>query len=88
MKLYLMAKVVASREWYEEVLPMMEKKGFRDIPDKGFSDPETDGELMGYFFEYNGKELPLQDFVEMINEINKIMDEGETMRPTWTIVGD
>ena len=86
--MYLKAGVVASREWYEECLPMLEEKGFKDVPEKGYSDPDTDGELMGYFFEYKGKELPMQDFVAMINEVNRIMDEGETSRPSWSFVED
>lgn len=74
----LEVKVFGSAEWFDEVYPKFETMGFVEQKDLGWSDPETDGEYMGYYFDYNENEgMHFDDFVGFIKEMEEIINKGE-----------
>lgn len=71
-------KVFGSAEWYEKAIPVIEEMGFHEVAELAWADPETDGELSGHYYDYSGKEnIPFSHFVETIQEIERIVMEGE-----------
>ena len=82
----LEVKVVSSEEWYEEILPEIEKMGFKELEDLGWQDPETDGEYMGYYFEYRGKEpMELTKLCEFIQKTEEKLKNTLALPPKWFI---
>lgn len=82
-------QVVGSAEWFEQVMPMMEKLKFEQRTDLRWSDPNTDGELMGYYYTYQGKEpMPFNEFAETIKDIEQIINNGEAPYIKINIVPD
>ena len=74
----LEVRVWASHEWYEVVRPKFDEQGFIEREDLGWSDPDTDGEYMGCYFEWNNEEgLAWEDFCKFLAEIKKIIEAGE-----------
>jgi len=81
--------VIGSEEWYEDVMPTLEKLGFKNKSDLNWSDPETDGELMGFYYTYDKDEpMPLDDFIETISEMKKTIMDGEAPYIKFAIVKD
>lgn len=74
----LEVRVWSSQEWYEAAYPKFEEQGFKEREDLGWSDPETDGEFMGYYFEWNKTEgIAWEDFCKFLQAIKKIIDASE-----------
>lgn len=85
----LEVQVMGSAEWYEKVLPSFEKMGFASKENFNWSDPETDGELMGFYYDLSKKEgLPVKEFFDYIAEIEKIIMDGEAPYVKFTLVPD
>jgi len=71
-------KVFGSREWYEKVVPLLENEGFEARADLHWADPETDGELMGCYYDYNlGQVMPIDRFMHLMAQIQRIIEDGE-----------
>ena len=82
-------QVIGSEEWYETVMPELKILGFREISELGWSDPETDGELMGFYYSYQGETpMPFDEFVETVKEIRKTINDGEAPYIRFNIVAD
>lgn len=82
-------QVVGSEEWFEKVMPMLETLKFRQLTELRWSDPETDGELTGYYYTYEGKEpMPFSEFAETVNDIEQMINEGEAPYIKINIVSD
>ncbi len=71
-------KVLSSAEWYEKVIPRLEQIGLVLREDLGWADPETDGEYMGYYYDYQGQEpLRFEDLAATLKKIKAIIARGE-----------
>ncbi|MCD4783949.1 MAG: hypothetical protein K8T10_09020 [Candidatus Eremiobacteraeota bacterium] len=82
-------KVFGSAEWYEDVMPTLEKLGFKIVPELNWSDPDTDGELMGFYYTYDKDEpMPFDEFTETMNEMKKIIMDGEAPYIQFAVVRD
>ena len=82
----LEVKVTASQEWYEEIMPELEKMGFVVKEELGWADPETDGELMGYYFDYQGdKSLDFKKFMEFIQDIEEKLKDSLALPPGFAL---
>ncbi|MCE1245564.1 MAG: hypothetical protein LWY06_02845 [Firmicutes bacterium] len=82
-------QVFGSAEWYDKVAPALDKLGFTIVTDLSWSDPETDGELMGFYYTYTGKNpMPLNDFVKNIKDLEEIINDGEAPYIRFAIVPD
>lgn len=82
-------QVVGSKEWFEDVMPMFKSLGFKLLEDLTWSDPETDGELSGYYYTYEGKEpISFNDFVETVRDAEKTIEAGEAPYIKIAIVPD
>lgn len=85
----LEVKVFGSAEWYEQCLPAFEEFGFTQIVDMGWSDPETDGEFMGFYYDYAKDEpLTLEHFKDFLDEIKSIIMDGEAPFIKFAMVAD
>lgn len=61
----------SSSELYDTIIPKLEAAEFKEV--NHWADPETDGELMGFQYEYNGtKELLFEDLIKLIKEIEAV----------------
>lgn len=61
----------SSSELYDIIIPKLEAAEFKEV--SHWADPETDGELMGFQYEYTGKkELPFEDLIKLIKEIEAV----------------
>lgn len=82
-------EVFGSEEWYDQVAPALKKLGFVEVKELMWSDPETDGERMGFYYTYEGpNKLTFDEFVETIKEFEKIIMEGEAPYIKFAIVRD
>ena len=82
-------QVVGSEEWFETVMPMLETLKFKQRTDLRWSDPNTDGELTGYYYTYEGKEpMPFDEFIETMKDIQQIINDGEAPYIKINIVSD
>ena len=82
-------KVYGSAEWFKEVRPMLEQNHFIEQEKLTWFDPDTDGELGGYYYEYTGKEpMSLDAFYKFLKKIKKIIMEGEAPSITMNLVAD
>ncbi len=82
-------QVVGSAEWYEKVMPMLDTLKFKQRTELRWSDPNTDGELMGYYYTYDGKEpMPFNELIDTINDIEQIINDGEAPYIKINIVSD
>jgi hypothetical protein len=73
----LEVQVLGSLEW-QQIYPQFEEMGFEELADLSWADPETDGELRAYYFNYTKKDnLPFEEFIAFINDIKKIVNAGE-----------
>lgn len=85
----LEVQVMGSAEWYEQVLPTFEEMGFVPRENLNWSDPETDGELMGFYYDMNKKDgMAFKDFCDYIGEIEKIIMDGEAPYVKFALVPD
>ena len=73
----LEVKVMGSAEWYEQAIPAFEEFGFKQMEDMNWSDPETDGEFMGFYYDVGNKPIPFEHMADFISEIEKIIMDGE-----------
>ena len=61
----------SSSELYDTIIPKLETADFKEV--NHWADPETDGELMGFQYEYTGeKELLFEDLIKLIKEIKSV----------------
>lgn len=61
----------SSDELYKIIQPKVEAAGF--VLDFSWADPETDGEFMGFEYEYKGaKPLLVQDFADLVKDLAKV----------------
>lgn len=61
----------SSSELYDTIIPKLEAADFKEV--SHWADPETDGELMGFQYEYIGeKELSFEDLIKLIKEIKSV----------------
>jgi hypothetical protein len=82
-------RVWGSRQWYKEVMPRLEQKEFALLEDLGWSDPETDGEFMGFYYEYRGAEpMAVKDLCSFIQELAAIIEHGEAPSVEFNIIKD
>ena len=71
-------KVWGSTEWYERAVPMLEDFGLVPRPELSWADPETDGELMGLYFDYEDTAaLSAFDLCEVLARVRGIVEAGE-----------
>jgi hypothetical protein len=85
----LEVRVWGSREWYEVALPLIEGKGFKMVPELGWSDPSTDGEFMGFYFRYCGSQpLPFQDFCKLVEQVHLSLETALTPPAQFAIVAE
>lgn len=85
----LEARVWGSKEWYEDCMPRLEEKGFVQREDLGWADPETDGEFMGFYYDYRGQEpLSFEDLAAFINDLKAILDRAYTPPGQFALVKD
>lgn len=68
-------RAFASQELYEQVIPRLGLEGFVARRDLDWTDPESDGEYGGMYFEYEGEEeLPVEDFARLVRELQALLD--------------
>ncbi len=84
----LEVQVVGSAEWFEEALPAFKEFGFRQRKDLGWADPETDGELMGFYYDIGEDSVPFRHMADFIKEIEKIIQDGEAPYIKFNMVPD
>lgn len=83
----LEVKVFGSTEWFDDVAPKMDILGFKVREDLTWADPETDGELKGFYYTYEGKDpMPFDEFVETIKDMEEIINAGEAPYIKFAIV--
>lgn len=71
-------KVWGSTEWYERAVPMLEDFGLTPRPDLAWADPETDGEWMRLYFDYDDTlSLSAFDLFEVLSRLRTIVEGGE-----------
>jgi hypothetical protein len=82
-------KVLSSAEWYEKVIPLLQRRGFVAREDLQWADPETDGEYMGYYYDYQGNSpLAYEDLAALIKQIKAIIRRGEAPLIDLALVTD
>lgn len=82
-------QVIGSAEWFDKVMPMLETLKFAQRMDLRWSDPDTDGELMGYYYTYEGKQpMPFSELSDTIKDIEQIINDGEAPYIKINIVPD
>ncbi|MBI2263656.1 MAG: hypothetical protein HYU64_00560 [Armatimonadetes bacterium] len=65
----------ASQELYEEIIPRLKERKFSEIGH--WADPESDGEYMGWDFEYQGaKPLSVEELYQLVQELLTIPVES------------
>jgi hypothetical protein len=71
-------KVWGSDEWYGKAVPMLEDAGFVALDNLQWADPETDGELMGIYYDFTDKgSVAALQIAEVLARIKKVIEEGE-----------
>jgi hypothetical protein len=82
-------QVFGSAEWYDKIAPALKTLGFKNLTELFWSDPETDGELMGFYYTYEGPDpMPFSEFVQTIKEMEQIINDGEAPYIRFAIVPD
>ena len=82
-------KVLGSAQWYEQAMPQLEQGGFVLQEDLGWADPETDGEYMGYYYDYQGQQpLRFEELVALIKKIKTMIRRGEAPLIEVSVVAD
>jgi hypothetical protein len=82
-------EVLGSAEWFEQVYPKFKVMGFEEVSELKWADPETDGELMGYYFDYTKKEgIPVDEFALLLSEMQEILANGEAPYVKMKMVKD
>lgn len=66
----------ASEALYDQVVPRLEKEGFRPRPEYAWSSPEADGEFGGMYFDYAGPGLPSRRFAALLEELSGLLSDG------------
>lgn len=70
--------VWGSREWSEQVQPLLAEHLFTELPDLHWADPESDGERMGFSYTYTGKEpLPWASVSALMTRIEALLEDAE-----------
>lgn len=68
-------RAFASQELFEQVVPRLEAEGFVSRRELDWTDPASDGEYGGMYFEYEGEEeLPVEGFAKLIRELQALLD--------------
>lgn len=71
-------RVWGSREWYDTAIPMLEDVGLKERPDLAWADPETDGELMGMYYDYDEKEgIDASQLADVLARVRAVVVAGE-----------
>ena len=74
----LQFKVWGSTEWYERGIPLLEGFGLVPRDDLAWADPETDGELMTVYFDYEDKpSLSALDLCDVLRQVKEVVEAGE-----------
>lgn len=82
-------KVWGSKEWYEQAIPMLEELGLQEVPDLGWSDPDSDGELMGRYYDYTDKGgVDPAHLADVLARIRKLIMDGEAPSIEVRLVSD
>ncbi len=80
-------QVWGSREWYEKALPLLEKSGFTHLSELRWADPETDGELGGWYFDYADETpLSLDDFQTIMGDLHDVLKDAEAPVQSISVV--
>jgi hypothetical protein len=76
--MHLELMVWGSREWSEQVQPLLAAHGFVELPQRHWADPETDGERMRFAYTYRAHQpLAWAQLAELVAQVETILATAE-----------